>query len=140
MSLTTCIRRAGKNLNAEDKNAILEAARVNRKAGMSADEAAKAAVQAQIAKVQSYLSTWTDEKPASLKERAAAMAGKPKVYKTRAAAEAEKNGNTMRLRKVQGGYILRPATDKELQAAERNGRRLAGGGVVAAILKLFGGA
>jgi hypothetical protein len=76
MSLTTCIRRAGKNLNAEDKNAILEAARVNRKAGMSADEAAKAAVQAQIAKVQSYLSTWTDEKPASLKERAAAMAAK----------------------------------------------------------------
>jgi hypothetical protein len=36
---------------------------------------------------------------------------KPRVYKTRAAAEAAKSGNTERLRKVQGGYILRPATD-----------------------------
>lgn len=90
MSLTTCLKRAGKNLNAEDKNAILEAARANRKAGMSADEAAKAAVRARLEEVQALLaaegeaqvSTWTDGAPApaaprTLKERAEAMAAKP---------------------------------------------------------------
>lgn len=87
MSLTTCLKRAGKNLNTEDKNAILEAARVNRKAGMSADEAAKAAVRARLEEVQALLaaeqgaepmvSTWTGSEPAApktLKERAEAMA------------------------------------------------------------------
>ena len=47
-----------------------------------------------------------------------------KVYKTRPAAEAAKSGNTQRLRKVQGGYILRDASDAELAAAEKAGRRL----------------
>ena len=57
-----------------------------------------------------------------------ATAAKPKVYKTRKGAEAAKAGNTQRLRAVKGGYILRAATDKELAAADRNGRRLASGG------------
>jgi two-component system, chemotaxis family, sensor kinase CheA len=83
MSLTTCVKKAGKALSAEDKSAILEAARVNRKAGMSVDAAAKAAVQAQIdtvqaliAQAQGLLSTKTVDQPATLKERAAAMAAK----------------------------------------------------------------
>lgn len=83
MSLTTCVRKAGDALRPEDKRAILEAARQNRKAGMSADEAAKAAVRAQLEAVQARIaelapdvSTKTDEGPKTLKERAGAMAAK----------------------------------------------------------------
>lgn len=57
-------------------------------------------------------------------------APKPKVHKSRAGAEAARTGNTQRLRKVKGGFILRNASDKELAAAERAGRRLASGGGV----------
>jgi hypothetical protein len=57
---------------------------------------------------------------------APAKPAKPQVFKTRKAAEEAKTGNTQRLRKVKGGYILRAATDKELEAADRAGRRLAG--------------
>jgi hypothetical protein len=82
MSLTTCVRKAGKNLNAEDKAAILEAARANRKAGMSTDDAAKAAVRARLEEVQALLAaegqvvtvTTRVEAPKTLKERAEAMA------------------------------------------------------------------
>lgn len=55
MSLTTCIRRAGDALRAEDKAEILAAAAKYRKAGMTADEAGRKAVDEQIAKVQAML-------------------------------------------------------------------------------------
>lgn len=84
MSLTTCLKKAGTALSAEDKNAILEAARVNRKAGMSTAEAAKAAVRARLEAVQSELAAEqsqvstvdTKDQPKTLKERAEAMAAK----------------------------------------------------------------
>lgn len=63
------------------------------------------------------------EEPAA----APVAAAPPKVYKLRSQAEKARAGNTQRLRKVKGGYILREATDKELAAADRAGRRLAGG-------------
>lgn len=75
-TLASCIAKAGKALSDENKAAILSADRANREAGMGAEAAARAAVQAQIDKVQAQVSTWTDAKPASLKERAAAMAAK----------------------------------------------------------------
>ncbi|MDP3139802.1 MAG: PLxRFG domain-containing protein [Burkholderiaceae bacterium] len=106
MSLTTCVRKAGTALSAEDKTAILEAARKNRKAGMSADEAAKAAVSAQLAAVQASIaelapqvSTWTDEGPKTLKERAGAMAGKkPRLGESAQEVDAA-------FKKLSAGYV-----------------------------------
>ena len=60
----------------------------------------------------------------------ATSAPQVKVYKTRKAAENAKAGNTQRIKKIQGGYILREATDKEMAAADKAGRRLAAGGGV----------
>ena len=50
-----------------------------------------------------------------------------KLYRTReGAAKARKDaGNTQRMLKVKGGFILRQATDKEMAAAQTSGRRLA---------------
>ncbi len=50
-----------------------------------------------------------------------------KVYKSRSNAEKAKKelGNTHRMQKVKGGFILRPATDKEMAAADAAGKRLA---------------
>lgn len=56
MSLTTCIRRAGSALNAEDKAAILKVAAAYRKGGMSAADAGRKAVDERIAAVQGMLS------------------------------------------------------------------------------------
>lgn len=55
MSLTACLKKAGDALRAEDKAAILAAAAKHRKAGMTADEAGRKAVDEQIAKVQAML-------------------------------------------------------------------------------------
>lgn len=61
--------------------------------------------------------------------KALADAAAPRVYKTKTAASMARKqaGNTQRLKKVKGGFILREATDKELAAAARAGRRLASG-------------
>jgi hypothetical protein len=59
-----------------------------------------------------------------------AAAPAPKVFKSRAGAEAAKTGNTQRIKKVKGGYILRDATDKEMAAAAKAGQRLARGAPV----------
>lgn len=55
------------------------------------------------------------------------VAPKPKVYKNLMAAKlaSKQGGNTTRVKKISGGYILREATEKELAAAEKAGRRLA---------------
>ena len=45
MSLTTCLKKAGDALNAEDRAAILAAAAANRASGMKPAEAAAKAVQ-----------------------------------------------------------------------------------------------
>ena len=60
------------------------------------------------------------------------VAPKPKVYKTLMAAKlaSKQGGNTTRVKKISGGYILREATEKELAAAEKAGRRLAAPKVV----------
>lgn len=60
MSLTTCIRKAGTALRAEDKNAILARTRELMKAGQSAQQAAEQAVDAQIATVRALLSKYAD--------------------------------------------------------------------------------
>lgn len=56
----------------------------------------------------------------------------PRVYRSRKNAEKARDeaGNTKRLKKVKGGWILREATDKEQAAAQRNGQRLARRGAV----------
>lgn len=55
MSLTTCIKKAGEAINADDKAAILDRSRELRGEGKSATEAAKQAVDEQIAKVRAML-------------------------------------------------------------------------------------
>lgn len=56
---------------------------------------------------------------------------KPKVYKTKDGATKARIelGNTHKVQKVKGGFILREKTDKELAAETKNGRRLGGGSV-----------
>jgi hypothetical protein len=55
MSLTSCIKKAGKALNAQDKAAVLAAAREHRKAGLSADAAALQAVEDVLASVRAEM-------------------------------------------------------------------------------------
>ena len=59
---------------------------------------------------------------------AAKPAAAPQVFRTRQAALTAKTGNTQRVQKVNGGYILRQATDNEMAAAEKAGKRLANQG------------
>lgn len=129
-SLTTCIRKAGAALHAEDKRAILEAAAAYRAEGMGATEAARRAVDKRIAAVRAQLEARVREVERGAAdvetEAPTAPTPKPHLFKTRAAAVAAKTGNMQRLRKVAGGYILRDASEAEMAAAERNGRRLAG--------------
>jgi hypothetical protein len=97
----------------------------------AAAKVAETRLEAEPAKVEAP----TPEKPASRRKRMQAEkgTGKPaeaaptKVYKLRSAAEGAKTGNTQRIKKVKGGYILRDATDKEMAAAEKAGKRLARG-------------
>ena len=125
-SLTGCVKKAGAALRADDKNAVLARFNALTEGGTTATEAARLAVDEQIAAVRALIAAEQGGERAAIVTPGPA----PKVYKTRAGAEAAKNGNTQRLRKVDGGYILRDATDKELAAAEKAGRRLASGGGV----------
>lgn len=51
---------------------------------------------------------------------------KPKVYKSRGAVDAARKeaGNTLKVQKVKGGFILRPKSDAEIAAEEQNAKRL----------------
>lgn len=124
-SLTSCMGKAGKALRIEDREAILARFSALTEAGATPESAARMAVDEQIATVRALIAA----EQGSEQPTHSAMTV-PKVYKTRAGAEAAKTGNTERLRKIDGGYILRKATDKELAAADRNGRRLASSGGV----------
>ncbi len=55
MSLINCLKKAGTNLRAEDKTAILASARQYRTAGMNADEAGLMAIDDQIRVIQELL-------------------------------------------------------------------------------------
>lgn len=55
MSLTTCIKKAGKALRAEDKKAIHAFAREHRKGGLSAQDAGRKAIQDQLNAVTALL-------------------------------------------------------------------------------------
>ena len=57
MSLTTCLKKAGDALNAEDRAAILAAAAANRASGMKPAEAAAKAVQDRLGTVQQLMQT-----------------------------------------------------------------------------------
>lgn len=54
---------------------------------------------------------------------------KPKLYKNRGVADAARKslGNTHKLQKIKGGYILRAKTDREIEAEAKAARRLARG-------------
>jgi hypothetical protein len=54
-TLTACLRKAGKNINAEDKQAIIAAAAAYREQGLSNQEAAERAVQDRIAHIDALL-------------------------------------------------------------------------------------
>lgn len=62
----------------------------------------------------------------------AAVAPKPKVFKTKQQAQvaSKLSGNTQRVKKVSGGFILREASDKELAAAAAAGKRLSRKGAI----------
>ena len=74
MSLTSCIKKAGKALNAQDKAAILTAARKYRTDGVGTDEAALQAVDDQLATVRAMLAKAQDVKPAELTPQEQAQA------------------------------------------------------------------
>lgn len=56
MSLTTCLKKMGKSLHAQDKADIYAAARKHRSDGLSAIEAARKAVADQLAKADARVS------------------------------------------------------------------------------------
>ena len=56
-SLTGCIKKAGSALHADDKAAILAKARELKASGVSAQDAAMQAVEAQLAAVRALLAT-----------------------------------------------------------------------------------
>lgn len=62
-------------------------------------------------------------------EQPAVAPEKPRVFKTRknAIAERDRLGNEHKLQKIKGGFILRRKTDKEMAAEARAGRRFASG-------------
>lgn len=66
-SLTACVKKAGSALKAEDKAAIMAAARENRKAGMSASEAGRKAVEARLAEVRAMITSAAASKEADRK-------------------------------------------------------------------------
>ena len=87
-------------------------------------------------------------KPVEQKAAETPPTSKRRVFKTRKAAEAERDqlGNEHKLQKIKGGYTLRLKSEKELAAAVKNGQRLsarksvdtANDPLLAAIAKLGG--
>lgn len=70
MSLTSCLKKAGDAIHADDKSAILAAARKYRKDGLSAEEAGRKAVADQIAAVQAMIAAKPAAKVDAKPERA----------------------------------------------------------------------
>jgi hypothetical protein len=63
VSLTSCLKKLGKNVSAEDRAAIQELAAQNRKDGMAAQEAAVAAVRAHMDGLGSQMQALRETKP-----------------------------------------------------------------------------
>jgi hypothetical protein len=63
MSLTSCLKKLGKNVSAEDRAAIQELAAQNRKDGMAAQDAAVAAVRSHMDGLGTQMQALRDTKP-----------------------------------------------------------------------------
>lgn len=129
MLKTKCFRDAMASMNPRDVDAIEQGVQARVQAGAATVATVRAAeigavndVLAEIKRERAEILRMVGEQyPGDGK-----TTGKAKVYKTRKAAEAAKSGNEQRLKKVAGGYILRDATEKEMVAADKAGRRLSG--------------
>jgi len=140
MTAATCLMlhfRPGSPIHAY-RAAMAEDVRALIASGTSLEAAWTEVAEGKLADLSAERQRIADElQEAYAKTPAGQRAATPKpqkatLYRTREAAEQARDalGNTHRLQAVKGGFILRQSTDKELAAAERNGRRLASGGGV----------
>jgi len=139
MSLTTCLSKAGSALPAEDKTAILGRARALRSEGKSALEAARQAVDEQIAAVEETLPSAPETAQSALEGASGDAAGgapreQPRTAQSiaREIAKAEPDGDVLTLREKARKAILAELGSEEADDAGR-AHGLRGDGLTQAI-------